>query len=77
MCGFALTEAGLPFTPGEGAEAAFASRVAPDPEEYPYLARSLRELLEGGNYAFEDEFRNGLELILDGLAQGLHRSATS
>ncbi|WP_236966737.1 TetR/AcrR family transcriptional regulator [Marisediminicola antarctica] len=67
--GFALTEAGLPFTPGEGAEAAFASQVAPPPEDYPYLARSLAELLHGGDYAFEDEFRNGLELILDGLAQ--------
>jgi len=74
--GFALTEAGLPFAPGEGAEATFASHVAPPPEHYPYLARSLAELLHGGGYAFEDEFRNGLELILEGLAQRLMSSAT-
>ncbi|WP_111721256.1 TetR/AcrR family transcriptional regulator [Homoserinimonas sp. OAct 916] len=74
--GFALTESGLPFAPGEGAEAAFASEVAPSAEDYPYLARSLAELLGEGVYAFENEFRNGLELILDGLQLQLHRDAT-
>lgn len=75
--GFALTEAGLPFTPGDGAEAAFATELAPSAEDYPYLARSLAELFSEGTYAFENEFRDGLELILDGLAhqfrgQGMH-----
>jgi AcrR family transcriptional regulator len=69
--GFALTETGLPFTPGDGAEAAFAAEVAPSAADYPHLAKSLAELLGDGTYAFEDEFRNGLDLILDGVAQRL------
>lgn len=65
--GFALTESALPFAPEEGAEAAFAAQVAPSPEDYPYLARSLAELFEAGEFAFADEFKDGLNLILDGL----------
>lgn len=71
--GFALTESTLPFTPGEGAEEAFAAEVAPSAEEYPYLARSLAELFEKGEFAFADEFRDGLDLILDGLQLQLER----
>jgi len=72
--GFVLTEAGLPFEPGDGAEAAFAASVAPSADEYPYLARSLAELLEGDTFAFADEFSDGLNLILDGLEKRLTAS---
>lgn len=71
--GFALTESTLPFTPGDGAEADFASEVAPSAEEYPYLAHSIAELFGDGEYAFGDEFRDGLVLILDGLELQLER----
>lgn len=65
--GFALTETSLPFKPGDGAEEAFAVKVAPAAELYPHLARSLAEVLGGGGYAFADEFNYGLELLLEGL----------
>jgi len=65
--GFVLTESSLPFTPGEGAEAEFAAEVAPSMEDYPYLARSLADVLDGGTYAFANEFHSGLDLIMDAL----------
>ncbi len=65
--GFALTESGLPFELTEGAEANFAAEVAPSAEDYPYLVGALTELLGSGDYSFENEFGNGLQLILDGL----------
>lgn len=69
--GFTLSEANLPFTPGDGAEEAFASDVAPAPEEFPYLARSLGELMESGTYSYAAEFDYGLDLILDGFESRL------
>ena len=72
--GFALTEATVPFEPGEGAEKDFAAAVAPDPEEYPHLTRALGELFEDGAYAFADEFEYGLDLILDGIERRFERS---
>jgi AcrR family transcriptional regulator len=71
--GFVLTEAGLPFAPGEGAEEEFAANVAPSPDDYPYLVRALAELFGDSGYAFESEFHDGLELILDGLQLQLQR----
>lgn len=73
--GFALTESTLPFTPADGAEKAYADDVAPDPDEYPHLARALGELLSEDPYSFADEFDVGLDLILDGFAQRLAASA--
>ena len=73
--GFVLTEAGLPFTPGEGAEEEFAADVAPSADDYPFLARALAELFGDSGYAFEDEFTDGLELILDGLQLRLRGDA--
>jgi len=69
--GFTLSEANLPFTPGDGAEEAFASEVAPPANEFPYLARSLGELMQSGSYSYAAEFDYGLELILDGFASRL------
>lgn len=65
--GFALTETSLPFEPGDGAEEAFADKVAASAELYPHIARSRAELFGGGGYAFADEFDYGLELLLEGL----------
>ena len=65
--GFALTETSLPFEPGDGAEEAFAAKVAAPAELYPHIARSRAELFGGGGYAFADEFDYGLELLLEGL----------
>lgn len=69
--GFVLTESGMPFAPGEGAEAQFAAKVAPSLQDYPFLVRSLSELLQEGTYSFAGEFAKGLELILDGLEKQL------
>ena len=66
--GFALTETSLPFEPGDGAEEAFAIKVAAPAELYPYIARSRAELFgDGGSYAFADEFDYGLDLLLESL----------
>lgn len=65
--GFALTWTSLPFEPGDGAEEAFAIKVAASPELYPHIARSRAELLGDGIYAFAEEFDYGLELLLEGL----------
>ena len=65
--GFALTETSLPFEPGDGAEEAFAVKVAASVELYPHIARSRAELFGDGGYAFADEFDYGLELLLEGL----------
>jgi AcrR family transcriptional regulator len=69
--GFALTEASLPFPPGEGAEEAFAAAVAAPADEYPYIARAVQEAVKDQGYSFADEFDFGLDLILDGLARHL------
>ena len=75
--GFALTESTLPFAPGEGAEADFASGVAPSAKDYPYLTHAIAELFGDGEYVFDDEFRDGLVLILDGLQLQLERESRS
>jgi len=73
--GFTMSEANLPFTPGEGAEEAFASAVAPPADEFPYLARSLSELMQTGTYSYSAEFDYGLRLILDGFASRMAAGA--
>ncbi len=65
--GFALTETSLPFEPGDGAEEAFAIKVAAPAELYPFIARSRAELFGDGGYSFADEFEYGLELLLESL----------
>jgi AcrR family transcriptional regulator len=65
--GFALTETSLPFTPGNGAEEAFAIKVAAPAELYPFIARSRAELFGDGGYSFADEFEYGLDLLLESL----------
>ena len=69
--GFALTEASLPFTPGDGAEEAFATEVAAPADEYPHIARTFQEVVKDQHYSFAAEFDYGLDLILDGFAERL------
>lgn len=69
--GFALSESTLPFQTEEGTEADFADAVAPDPAEYPNLARSLSDLLGAGSYSYADEFDVGLTFILDSVERSL------
>ena len=71
--GFVLTEANLPFSPGEGAEEAFAIEVDAPTDEYPYIARMFQEVVVGQHYSFAAEFDFGLELILDGFSERLKR----
>ena len=65
--GFALTETSLPFEPGDGAEEAFANKVAAPAELYPFIARSRAELFRDRTFSFADEFDYGLDLLLEGL----------
>ncbi len=73
--GFVLTEASLPFAPGEGAEASFAADVAASADDYPYIAAHRAELLADGTYTYADEFAVGLDLILDAIEEQLRASA--
>jgi AcrR family transcriptional regulator len=70
--GFVLTELTLPFEPGEGVDEFVAQirHLLPD-DEYPHLAEMIVAQVEGGHYDYADEFRYGLDLILDSLAQRL------
>jgi AcrR family transcriptional regulator len=67
--GFVLTEATLPFEPGESTEEFVAQiqGVLP-PEQYPYMNELIRERITGHDYRYGDEFGFGLDLVLDGLA---------
>lgn len=73
--GFALTEASLPFPPGDGAEEAFATHVAAPPDEYPHIARTFQEVVKDRDYSFAAEFDYGLDLILDGVEHRLNDTA--
>ena len=72
--GFALQEASLPF---EGRESVgdvagpIMERMAAG--EYPHLAQMATTYYLQPGYDFGDEFRFGLDLILDGLEAALHR----
>lgn len=70
--GFALTEQTLPFDPAaQTAAGDFAAGVEPLLAEYPHLAELVTELTDGGDYVFSDEFRYGLDVILDELDRRL------
>ena len=74
--GFALTEASLPFEPGDGAEEAFAIKVAAPAELYPYIARSRAELFGDRTFSFADEFDYGLDLLLESLERRVADAST-
>lgn len=67
--GFAVQEAGLPFTgPEDTAEiaAGFAAQISP--EDYPHMTEYAVERVMRPGYDFGDEFDFGLNLLLDALA---------
>lgn len=67
--GFAIQEAGLPFTgPEDTAEiaAGFAAQISP--EDYPHMTEYAVERVMKPGYDFGDEFEFGLNLLLDALA---------
>lgn len=68
--GFVLTEVNLPFDAADGAEE-FASGIEVPADEYPYLLELMTELVVGQDYAFGNEFRYGLDVILDELERRL------
>ena len=66
--GFALQEAGLPFdTPEETAEVAAGIMDAFGADPYPHLTELAVEHVLQPGYDYGNEYRFGLELILDGL----------
>src|SRR4029450_5150978 len=70
--GFALQEASLPFsTPEETAEVASAIMAEMAAGAYPHLTELPGEPVLPPGYDYGDEFRFGLELLLDGLERAL------
>ena len=68
ISGFALQELTLPFdTPAELAEAAQSILAQFPADEYPHLAETITEHVTKSGYDYADEFRVGLDLILDGI----------
>ncbi|MBW8749869.1 MAG: TetR/AcrR family transcriptional regulator C-terminal domain-containing protein [Propionibacteriales bacterium] len=68
--GFALQEAGLPFSSESGAEVAEVAEplMAQFPEgAYPHLVELATDYVFQPGYAFANEFDFGLRLLLDGL----------
>jgi hypothetical protein len=73
--GFAMQEATLPLgeTEAETAEVASLMMAQLSTEEYPHLTEFSTEHVLQPGYDYGDEFRFGLELILDGLESDRHR----
>jgi AcrR family transcriptional regulator len=72
--GFALQEAGLPFSSDSGEEVAEVAEpmMAQFPEgAYPHLVELAKDYVLQPGYAFGNEFGFGLTLILDGLERML------
>lgn len=66
--GFALQEAGLPFSdPDEAAEVGTAILHQLSPDGHPYLTEMITEHFLQPGYDFASEYLFGLDLILDGL----------
>jgi len=66
--GFALQQLTLPFdTPGELAEAAESILRQFPADEYPHLAETITEHVTKPGYDYADEFKVGLDVILDGI----------
>jgi len=68
VSGFALQELTLPFdTPGELAEAAESILRQFPADEYPHLAETITEHVTKPGYDYADEFKVGLDVILDAI----------
>lgn len=64
--GFVLTEVNLPMSPGEPVDDLVEEMGIPA-QEYPHLMEMVAELVIGRDYAYANEFRYGLDLVLDGI----------
>jgi len=68
ISGFALQELTLPFDTAEELAEAAESILAQFPaDEYPHLAETITEHVTKSGYDYADEFKVGLDLILDGI----------
>jgi Tetracyclin repressor-like, C-terminal domain len=74
--GFALQEQSLPFpTPAQTSQLAQAMLEQLTTDEYPYFAEvTIEDVLQPGDDRGAYEF--GLDLLLDGLEQSMHKEAT-
>jgi hypothetical protein len=74
--GFALQEASLPFRgPQEATEVAQEIMAGFPADAYPHLTElAVQHVLQPG-YDYGDEFRFGLDLILDGLERTAQRAS--
>jgi hypothetical protein len=74
--GFALQETSLPFsTPEETAEVAQTIVDGFPTDAYPHLTELAVEHVLQPGYDYGDEFRFGLDLILDGLERTAQRAS--
>jgi AcrR family transcriptional regulator len=68
ISGFALQELTLPFDTSDELAVAAESILAQFPaHEYPHLAETITEHITKSGYDYADEFKVGLDLILDGI----------
>ena len=68
VSGFALQELTMPFDTSEELAEAAESILAQFPAaEYPHLAETITEHVTKSGYDYADEFKVGLDLILDGI----------
>jgi AcrR family transcriptional regulator len=74
LFGFAVQEQSLPLTTEEQTEAVASAILEQMKGAYPYLAEMTAEHVLQPGYAYANEFRYGLELILDALDARLARS---
>ena len=76
--GFAQQQASLPFSTGDEAAALAAEMVRTlSVDEYPHLAAmALGHVMQPG-YDYSDEFRFGIDLILDGLERARRSTGRS
>jgi AcrR family transcriptional regulator len=66
--GFALTKMNLPFDTGDDVAGMAQDMLAPFPvDEYPNLVAFITEHAMKPGYDFGDEFKYGLDVVLDGL----------
>ena len=73
--GFALQETSLPFsTPEETAEVAEAIMAEVPADQYPHLTEIATDHVLQPGYDYGNEYRFGLELILDGLDRARSRA---
>ncbi len=74
LFGFAVQEQSLPLTTEEQTEAVASAILEQMKGAYPYLGEMTAEHVLQPGYAYANEFRYGLELILDALDARLARS---